>query len=380
VLDAAPAFETAATNAPSGIGSLVASHGALEIQKLVSHEWDHALVARELYVDACHHRHYVTRLTRNPDCRFDHRTWAVLEVGAVTLAEALELGGATRSASELVVEREAFVGELTCLNCNRRWSTWKLLRALSIEDRVCARCGELSYPAGFDLVEHLSAERVSARRLRRPLFDFGLRPGDAFAIRTPGVETHYQLALGARERSDGARARTETGARIVLAGCGNIGSHVVPHLARIPGIGEVVLVDPDVYAKHNISGQDIRARDVGRAKVEVQAERLHEIRSELQVIAVVDHLERLPFAHFRDAFLVGALDSRGARQALNQVAWRAGSTWIDMAVDGPGLLCRVSVYRPGVGSPCLECGWDAADYGSLRRVLPCAEIVAKQNE
>jgi hypothetical protein len=292
-------------------------------------------------------------------------------VGALTLGEALELGSATPSASELVVEGAAFVGELTCQGCGRQWAPWKLRRSLVPEDQVCRRCGEISVPAGFELVERLSAKRVPAELLRRPLSDLGLRPGDVFSIRARGGEGHYQLSLEARPWSG-------SGATVVLAGCGAIGSHAVPHLARTPGVRQVVLVDPDEYENKNVRGQDIRARDVGRRKVEVQAERLHQIRPELQVVAVADRLERLPFAHFRNAFLVGALDSRVARQALNQAAWRAGSPWIDMAVDGPGLLCRVSVYRPGVGSPCLECGWDADDYRSLRQVLPCEEIAATQ--
>ena len=37
-----------ATDAPSGIGSLVASFGILELEKLLSEESEHALVGREL--------------------------------------------------------------------------------------------------------------------------------------------------------------------------------------------------------------------------------------------------------------------------------------------------------------------------------------------
>jgi molybdopterin/thiamine biosynthesis adenylyltransferase len=142
----------------------------------------------------------------------------------------------------------------------------------------------------------------------------------------------------------------------------------------MPEVGRVVLVDPDVYEPTNLAGQDIRAADVGRKKVEVQAERLRQIRPDLEVVAVAAGLETLPFAYFRDAIVFGALDSRLARLRLNQAAWRAGSPWIDTAVDGSGLLCRVSVFRPGLHSPCLECGWDADDYRSLHQVLPCDEI------
>jgi hypothetical protein len=328
-----------ATNAPSAIGSLAASFAILEGQKLLAGAFEHALVGRELYLDARHHQYYLTRLTRNPHCRFDHATWTPSEVGELTLGEALGLGGAAPFASELGVEGDAFVGELTCFRCGRRARLWKL---------------------------------VAPELLRRPLSDFGLRPGDFFSIRAAGGEAHYQLALG-------SPARPGSITNAVLAGCGNIGSHLVPHLARTPGLRRVVLADPDVYERRNLWGQDIRAADLGRRKVEVQAERLRQIRPELEVVAVADGLETLPLAYFRDAIVFGALDSRLARLRLNQAAWRAGSPWIDTAVDGPGLLCRVSVYRPALDSPCLECGWDAADYRSLRQVLPCDEIAATED-
>jgi hypothetical protein len=363
---------TAATNAPSGTGSLVASFGSLEGEKLLVGAFEQALVGRELYLDARHHQHYVTRLTRNPHCRFDHETWTPSEVGAVTLGEALGLGPAAPVASELGVEGDAFAGELTCSRCGRRRALWKLRKRLVPEDRVCLSCGKALVLSGYYLVERLSAEQLAPEVLGRPLRDFGLRPGDVFSIWAQGGGTHYQLALE-------APVAAGSGVNAVVAGCGNIGSHLVPHLARIPGVGRVVLVDPDAYEPKNLAGQDIRARDVTRSKVEVQAERLREIRPELDVVAVADRLENLPLAHFRNAIVFGALDSRLARKQLNQAAWRAGSPWIDMAVDGPGLLCRVSVYSPGLDSPCIECGWDAADYETLRQNLPCEKNPATQD-
>ena len=37
-----------------------------------------------------------------------------------------------------------------------------------------------------------------------------------------------------------------SGKRVVVVGVGNIGSHLVPHLGRFPGIGRVTLIDPDL--------------------------------------------------------------------------------------------------------------------------------------
>jgi hypothetical protein len=366
-----------ATNAPSVIGSLVASLGIVELQKLLAEAFEQVLMGRELYLDARHHQHYVTRLARNPQCLFDHETWALIEAGQASgleLGEVLGLGGAPRSETELGVEGDVFAGEPACLDCGRRRQLWKLRRRLAPADLVCGACGGPLAPSGFEVVEWLSAKRLRTELLHRPLATFGLRPGDVFSLRAAGVETHYRLAPE-------SPAPSSSGATVVVAGCGNIGSHLVSHIARTPAVGRVVLVDPDVYEARNLTSQDIRAADVGRPKVEVQAERLREIRPELDVVAVAEPLENLPLSCFLDAFLMGALDSRLARQQLNQVAWRAGSPWIDMAVDGPALLCRVSVYVPdraGCQTPCLECGWDPDDYRLLYQSLPCDEIPVTQ--
>jgi molybdopterin/thiamine biosynthesis adenylyltransferase len=361
------------TNAPSAIGSLAASLGILELQKLLAGSLDEALVGREVYLDARHHRHYVSRLCRNPRCRFDHQAWTLCEVGEagrLTLGEALALGGHLLTTSELRVEGDAFVGELSCLECGRVRQMWKLRGRLADADRTCEACGGVLIPRGFDLLERLSGDRIPAQLLEWPLARFGLRSGEVFSIRAGESEAHYQLALE-------DPVSVDSDATVILAGCGNIGSHLVPHIARLgPGVGRVLLLDHDVYEAKNLRSQDIRADDLERPKVEVQAERLREIRSDLQVIAVAERLEMLPLSYFRNAFLLCALDSREARQRLNQVAWRTGSPWIDMAVDGAALLCRVSVYQPGLESPCLECGWGADDYRSLHQVLPCDESLS----
>jgi hypothetical protein len=360
-----------ATNGSSANGSLAASLGILELQKLQAGSHDQALVGREVYLDARHHRLYVSRLCRNPRCRFDHQTWSLSEVAEarrLTLGEALTLGGHLLAASELRVEGGAFVGELSCLQCGRVRQVWKLKGRLADADHNCEGCGAALVPRGFDLMEGLSVDRVPTRLLEWPLARFGLRSGEVFSIRAGESEEHFQLAVEDWRSVAGDPS-------VIQVGCGNIGSHLVPHIARAgPSVGRVVLIDHDVYEAKNLRSQDIREADIGRPKVEVQAERLREIRSDLQVIPVAERLETLPLAYFRNAFILCALDSREGRQQLNQVAWRTGSPWIDMAVGGgAALLCRVCVYQPSLESACIECGWGVDDYESLRLVSPCDE-------
>jgi molybdopterin/thiamine biosynthesis adenylyltransferase len=160
---------------------------------------------------------------------------------------------------------------------------------------------------------------------------------------------------------------------IVVAGAGgNIGSHLTPHLARMPQVGRVTLVDRDVYDEpRNIANQNIMARDLGKPKVVVQAQRLAEIRPNLEVHAIHAPLESLPLGAWRADLIVACLDSRSARQAVNERAWRLGVPWADSGVLGSEWLARVNVYSPATDAPCLECAWSDEDYRLIEQPYPC---------
>ena len=158
---------------------------------------------------------------------------------------------------------------------------------------------------------------------------------------------------------------------VVVVGVGNIGSHLVPHLGRMPGLARVTLVDRDHYDEGNLAGQDITRKDVGRPKVQVQAARLRRINPGLPVLAVAAAVEALPLGLLRADALLGCVDSRAARQTLNEATRRLGVPWIDAGVQGTGWLTRVSVYPPEARAACLECGWDQHDYDLLDQAYPC---------
>jgi molybdopterin/thiamine biosynthesis adenylyltransferase len=166
-----------------------------------------------------------------------------------------------------------------------------------------------------------------------------------------------------------------SGRHVVVVGAGgNIGSHLAPHLVRLPGVGRVTLVDRDSYERGNLPFQDMEAADVGRPKAEVQAERLRRVRAgEVGVEAVPAPLESLPWGLLRADLVLSCLDSRASRQLLNERVWRLGAPWIDAGVEGEGLLARVSVFLPGRKRPCLECGWEERDYELLEQAYPCVE-------
>ncbi len=159
---------------------------------------------------------------------------------------------------------------------------------------------------------------------------------------------------------------------VMVVGCGNIGSHLIPHLARLPGIHKVTLVDGQSYERKNIASQDINAADIGKPKSRVQAERLRRIRPDLTVEAVVDLVENLPHGSLWCDLIMSGLDTRLARMRLGQAVWRLGKVpWIDAGVEPEGRLARINAYLPGEDRPCYECAWSDPDYLALETVYPC---------
>jgi molybdopterin/thiamine biosynthesis adenylyltransferase len=158
---------------------------------------------------------------------------------------------------------------------------------------------------------------------------------------------------------------------VVIGAGGNIGSHLVPHLARMPEVGRLTLVDRDVYEARNIVNQEMPAGAAFRKKAVVQAARARRINPRAQVRALAEDVETVPLGALRGDLILACLDSRRARQRVNEAAGRLGVPWLDGGVLGKGMLARVTRYAPGGELPCLECSWDDADYAAIEQSYPC---------
>jgi molybdopterin/thiamine biosynthesis adenylyltransferase len=158
---------------------------------------------------------------------------------------------------------------------------------------------------------------------------------------------------------------------VVVGAGGNTGSHLVPHLARMSCVESVTLIDHDHYEAKNLVTQNIAVRDIGKPKALVQARALKRIRPALRVVAMTEAVETVSLGRLRGDVILACLDSRRARQSVNQAAWQLGVPWIDTGVEGGGLLARVNVYVPGTDNPCLECAWDERDYDLLEQSYSC---------
>ncbi len=158
---------------------------------------------------------------------------------------------------------------------------------------------------------------------------------------------------------------------VVVIGAGNIGSHFIPHLGRMMGVTRVTVIDRGKYGLENLPTQDIVPGDVNQPKAIAQARRLRRINPGLRIEAIPAALQEIPFGRLGGDVIVAGLDSRLARQRVNEAAWHLGVPWIDAGVMAAGLLVRVNVYIPGEDRPCLECAWDKKDYDGLDQVFPC---------
>ncbi len=359
----------------AAIGALAANFGVIEASKIARGAWDETLTGRELYLDAANHTYYVTDYARQPDCRFDHDHLEVESLGDVTLAEALALAlpaGEPDPAAELSLGEDVFAGCIRCNHCGRKRAIWKPLTRVSPEEQSCPACGRRHFFAGVELQDVLTAASTPSELRSRSLSELGIAVGDIITIRAQGSVRHFEIAEKSQD-PPAEKPGVSRGVRVALFGCGNIGSHAIPLIPRIPGLEGVLLVDPDSYEARNLPGHDIRRSDLGRAKVSVQAERLRAIAPGLAVETVAAPLESLPLGRLRNHILLGALDSLRARQSLNTIAFRIGEPWIDLAVGIEGLVCRATVYRPGPESACIECRWGDGDYARIEDRYSCID-------
>lgn len=165
-----------------------------------------------------------------------------------------------------------------------------------------------------------------------------------------------------------------SGLRVMVVGAGNVGSRLVELVARLPGVGELTVVDRDAYEPSNLLSQAVEPGDVGQAKAVVQAWRAGRARAGLETHAVTVDVTEAPLGLFagQDVLLL-ATDSRVSRQCAIAAAWRMGGTRLvlDGGIRADGHLARIMRYEPHGDGPCYECGWGDAEYAALEATHPC---------
>lgn len=166
-------------------------------------------------------------------------------------------------------------------------------------------------------------------------------------------------------------------ARVLVVGAGALGNEIVKNLA-LAGIGTVVVTDMDTIENSNLSRcVFFRASDEGDLKAEVICRVAEELNPDVAFIPVVGDVRHAfgvgTFADFD--IVLGGLDNREARLYVNQACWKAGTPWIDGAIEG--LMGIVRVFVPP-DSACYECTMSARDHELLAARKTCALLTREE--
>ena len=166
-------------------------------------------------------------------------------------------------------------------------------------------------------------------------------------------------------------------AKVLVVGAGALGNEVIKNLALM-GVGHLFIVDFDNIEAANLSRSVLfRESDNQRSKAEVAAARARAINPQIHVQYFNgDVTTGLGLGVFRrmDA-VIGCLDNREARLAINRFCYWVNKPWVDGAIQE--LLGLMRVFIPGQGA-CYECTLTEQALRDLSLRYSCP-LLARQN-
>jgi molybdopterin/thiamine biosynthesis adenylyltransferase len=193
-----PPVAPAPTGAPAYLGLLAGSLQCVECVKLLHGETRHALLGRQILVDANAHRHYVSARRSSPQCAFDHRCWSIRPLsspaGAITLGRALRLRPSPDGTpSRMRIYGNAIVRRIVCPTCSDSQETLQIASRIEDGSHACTRCDVAMVAPGIDTTDTLSYDDLTVKQRRVSLHAMGLRQGDVFSIENGSGETHFEI-------------------------------------------------------------------------------------------------------------------------------------------------------------------------------------------
>jgi adenylyltransferase/sulfurtransferase len=166
-------------------------------------------------------------------------------------------------------------------------------------------------------------------------------------------------------------------AKVLVVGAGALGNEVVKNLALM-GVGHIFVIDFDTIEAANLSRSVLfRESDANRGKAQVVAARAKELNPQTRIQYLNgDITTDLGLGVFRRVdVIVGCLDNREARLAVNRFAHWMGKPWVDGAIQE--LLGMLRVFIPGQGA-CYECTLTEQARRDLALRYSCP-LLARQN-
>ncbi len=166
-------------------------------------------------------------------------------------------------------------------------------------------------------------------------------------------------------------------AKILVVGAGALGNEVIKNLALM-GVGNIFIMDFDKIEAANLSRSVLfRESDNNRSKAEVAAARAKSVNPEVHIQYLnADVTTGLGLGIIRrmDA-IIGCLDNREARLAVNRFCYWMNKPWVDGAIQE--LLGLMRVFVPGEGA-CYECTLTEQALRDLSLRYSC-QLLARQN-
>lgn len=166
-------------------------------------------------------------------------------------------------------------------------------------------------------------------------------------------------------------------AKVMVVGAGALGNEVIKNLALM-GIGHIFIVDFDKIEIANLSRSVLfREADNNRSKAEIAAARAKAVNPQIHVQYLNgDITTKLGLGIFRRMdVVIGCLDNREARLAVNRFCYWVNKPWVDGAIQE--LLGLVRVFVPGQGA-CYECTLTEQALRDLSLRYSCP-LLARQN-
>jgi molybdopterin/thiamine biosynthesis adenylyltransferase len=166
-------------------------------------------------------------------------------------------------------------------------------------------------------------------------------------------------------------------AKILVVGAGALGNEILKNLALL-GVGRVVVADLDRIENSNLSRSVLyRAADNGRFKADVAAEAARGIYPDQKTRSFVGNVVYdlgLGVFNWADV-VIGGLDNREARLAINRNCWKCNKPWVDGAIqqiDGVARVFIPETHPLGTpDAPCYECTMSATDWRLLQLRRSC---------
>lgn len=154
--------------------------------------------------------------------------------------------------------------------------------------------------------------------------------------------------------------------RVIYIGVGGAAGFI-EDMARA-GVGEHVLIDPDIVSEANLATQQVYRRDIGRPKVDCIAERIRDINPKALVITRQKSLDEIDDAEFErlalasddrrrpaQTLICGLTDNFEAQARVNRLALQFGLPSLCAQVYHEGRAAEITFTYPGVTPACHRC-------------------------